>query len=86
MNKNLGILILTLFFSFIFLKISFASDFCSGFKSGYITGFKQAKRISYNPPAPYCPYKPYKKPGDPKSDYEFGYTLGFREGMSKGAR
>jgi len=60
-----------------------ANDFCNGFKEGYKTGYKQAKQTSLNPLSPLCPLKPLRGFGDPKSDYEFGYTLGFREGFSK---
>lgn len=65
---------------------AFASDFCAGFEQGYITGYKQAKGISLDPLTPLCPLQPLKSFGDPKSDFEHGYTIGYRQGLAKGAQ
>jgi len=67
-----------------FIKPILASEFCNGFERGYIAGYKQSSGSAYDPYAPYCPYQPYKTASDPKSDYEHGYTIGYREGMSEG--
>ena len=72
----LGILILGLFWC----SVGFASEFCDGFKRGYIVGYKRAHNTSYDPFVPFCPYQPYKKSGDPQSDYEHGYVIGFQKG------
>ena len=58
------------------------SEFCSGFKQGYVTGYKQAKKTSLKPLVPLCPLQPLKGFGDPKSDFEHGYTIGFRQGSA----
>lgn len=63
---------------------TFASQFCDGFSQGYITGYKQANNTSLTPLVPLCPLKPLKGFGDPQSDYEFGYTVGFRDAMAGG--
>jgi len=47
-----------------------------------ISGYKQAKGTSLSPLVPLCPLKPLKGFGDPKSDFEFGYTIGFKKGMA----
>ena len=77
MKKIFSIIIFMLLLS----SAAFAGDFCNGFKQGYKTGFKQAKGSSMNPMTPMCPMKPMKKMSDPKSDYEFGYTIGYRKGL-----
>lgn len=63
-----------------------ASEFCDGYKQGYVTGYKQAARTSLAPLTPLCPLKPLKGFGDPKSDFEFGYTIGFKDGTVEGSR
>ena len=68
----------------VFSVSAFASEFCDGFKQGYITGHKQSSGSSLKPLTPHCPLKPLKGLGDPKSDYEFGYTIGYRKGISEG--
>jgi hypothetical protein len=62
-----------------------ADEFCDGYKRGYVTGYKQATNSSLAPLTPLCPLKPLKGFGDPKSDFEFGYTIGFRDGVSEGS-
>jgi hypothetical protein len=66
-------------------SISFADDFCNGFEQGYKTGYKQTSGSSLDPLTPLCPIEPIKGLNDPDSDFEFGYTIGFKEGMSKGS-
>lgn len=63
-----------------------ASDFCSGFEQGYKTGYKQTKGTSLDPLVPLCPLQPLKGFGDPQSDFEHGYTIGFKKGMADGSR
>lgn len=70
--------------SFCFSSVALASEFCDGFKQGYISGYKQVKGTSLQPLVPLCPLKPLKGFGDPKSDFEFGYTIGFRKGSADG--
>ena len=60
---------------------AYASSFCDGFKRGYIVGYKQANNTTFDPHTPYCPYMPIRSYSDPKSDYEFGYLIGLRNGM-----
>lgn len=55
-----------------------SSDFCNGFLQGYKTGYKQKKQSTFVPFLPVCPVEPVKKFGDPKSNFEFGYTVGFK--------
>ena len=62
------------------------TEFCDGFKAGYSTGYKQAKRTSIEPISPICPIQPIKGFGDPKSDFEHGYTLGLLKGTAAGRR
>ena len=68
------------------VSVAFASDFCDGFEQGYITGYKQAKGTSMEPMAAMCPMQPMKGFGDPKSDFEHGYTIGLRKGTADGSR
>ncbi|MFC1740570.1 hypothetical protein ACFL0N_03725 [Pseudomonadota bacterium] len=75
---------LTAIFLTLFSVNAIASEFCDGYKAGYITGYKQASGSSLKPLVPLCPLKPLRGFGDPKSDYEFGYTLGYQEGMQEG--
>jgi hypothetical protein len=67
-------------------SVAFASDFCNRFEQGYITGYKQAKGTSLAPLVPLCPLQPLKGFGDPESDFEHGYTIGFKKGMVDGSR
>jgi hypothetical protein len=78
--------IFTAVFLSLFSISVYASQFCSGFEAGYITGYKQSKGTSLAPLVPLCPLQPLKGFGDPESDYEHGYTIGFRQGMSEGYR
>lgn len=36
------------------------------------------------PMVPMFPMQPMKGSGDPKSDFEHGYTIGFRKGVANG--
>ena len=60
-----------------------ASQFCDGFNQGYITGYKKVHNTSLEPLALLCPLKPLKKLSDPKSDFEFGYIIGFEKAMTE---
>lgn len=62
------------------------SDFCEGFQRGYISGYKQAHNTNINPIAPICPIQPIKSFGDPESDYEHGYTIGYEKGIQGNIR
>jgi hypothetical protein len=73
-------------FLMLFSAGAFASEFCDGFNQGYITGYKQASHSSLAPLVPLCPLEPLKGFGDPKSDFEFGYTIGYRKGLADGSR
>lgn len=76
--------IITAIFLSVFSMAVYASEFCEGFQAGYITGYKQAKETSLTPLIPLCPLQPLKGFGDPESDYEHGYTIGFKKGMAEG--
>jgi len=78
--------LITLVFGLAFASVAFASDFCDGFEQGYITGHKQAKGTSLSPLVPLCPLQPLKGFSDPKSDFEHGYTIGFKKGTVDGSR
>ena len=78
--------IIVLMFGLMVASVAFASDFCDGFEQGYITGYKQAKGTSLAPLVPLCPLQPLKGFGDPESDFEHGYTIGFKKGMVDGSR
>lgn len=74
-------------FSFFLILFSISSayantQFCEGFKAGYSTSYKQKKNTTFEPFPPMCPFQPMKKWGDPKSDFEHGYTLGYQKGMT----
>ena len=71
--------LITLFF-ISFFSVANASDFCNGFNSGYKTGYKSANNTSLDPFVPFCPFQPMKGFGDPQSDYEHGYIIGFKQG------
>jgi hypothetical protein len=62
-----------------------ANDFCAGFERGFITGYKRASRSSLDPLTPLCPLQPLKQFGDPDSDFEHGYVIGFERGMIAGS-
>ena len=68
------------------VTVAFADEFCDGFERGYITGYKQATNSSLSPLVPLCPLPPLKGFGDPSSDFEFGYTIGFRQGLTAAGR
>jgi hypothetical protein len=78
------------FFAVIFLALfsvsAFASQFCDGFAQGYVTGYKQTQGTSLAPLVPLCPLQPLKGFGDPQSDFEHGYTIGFKQGTADGSR
>ncbi len=63
-----------------------ATEFCDGFEAGYKTGYKQAANSSLDPFVPLCPLQPLKGFGDPNSDFEHGYTVGFKQGTVSGSR
>jgi len=60
------------------------TEFCDGFEAGYKTGYKEAKRTSLNPLTPLCPLQPLKGFGDPASDFEHGYVIGYKKGLAAG--
>jgi hypothetical protein len=62
---------------------SSASDFCDGFEKGYKAGYKHAHGTSLDPLVPVCPLQPLKNPGDPKSDFDYGYIVGIEKGTGK---
>jgi len=66
--------------TFISTKAMAYGNFCNGYKKGFLTSYKQKKNINWYVAPPVCPMKPWKKQGDPRSDYEFGYTLGYQHG------
>lgn len=59
-------------------------QFCNGFKSGYKAGYMRAAQSSLPPLPPLCPLQPLKSFGDPKSDFEHGYAVGFETGLAEG--
>jgi len=65
-------------------NVAIADNFCRGYEQGYLTGYKQAKETSLEPLSPLCPLQPLKGFGDPESDFEHGYTIGFKGGTNKG--
>ena len=85
-KSKVTILIIALLISLSVVGFAFASDFCDGFKQGYKTGYKQAKGTNLDPLVPLCPLQPLKKFGDPKSDFEHGYTIGFKKGIVDGSK
>ncbi len=86
MKSTLAVLVLASMFSLNAASPAFASDFCDGFKQGYQTSYKQAKGTGLNPLTPLCPLQPLKGLSDPKSDFEHGYTVGFKKGTQDGSR
>lgn len=60
-------------------------EFCDGFKAGYVSGYKQATGRSIDPIPPVCPVQPVKRLSDPASDFEHGYTIGYRKGLGDGS-
>ncbi|HAI94123.1 MAG TPA: hypothetical protein DCM36_05215 [Xanthomonadaceae bacterium] len=59
-------------------------EFCAGFERGYITGYKKAKHTDLDPLVPMCPMQPMKRFGDPDSEFEHGYGIGYERGLSDG--
>lgn len=84
MKKMSGLNLLIGIFLIVVSTSAFASDFCRGFYAGYKTGYKQAKGTILEPLTPLCPLQPLKRFGDPNSDFEHGYTLGYQKGMYEG--
>ena len=79
-NKRMLIALLLCLFSFPVL----ASELCDGFIQGYITGYKKARNSNLTPLVPLCPLESLKGFGDPQSDTEMGYILGFNQGQADG--
>ena len=79
--KKIVLILLSTFFMFSFVSAG-NYEFCAGFKQGYVSGYKQAKNTSMTPMVPMCPMQPMKGFGDPQSDMEHGYTIGYRKGTS----
>ena len=57
------------------------AEFCNGFEAGYVAGYMRAKNTSLAPISPVCPIQPVKRPGDPQSDFEHGYAIGYEKAM-----
>lgn len=72
-----------LFFTFFFLfsGTALASDFCDGFHSGYVAGYQEKNKTTLRPLLPMCPIQPIKGFGDPKSDFQHGYNIGYKKGL-----
>tara|TARA_B100001057_G_C22512951_1_gene818674 strand:+ start:55 stop:300 length:246 start_codon:yes stop_codon:yes gene_type:complete len=76
-------ILLTIFLLLFSISTAHAySQFCNGFKAEYAVGYKQKKKTNINPIPPICPIQPIKGYGDPPSDYEHGYTLGYQKGLT----
>lgn len=58
------------------------AQFCAGFERGYVAGYQKANNTSLTPIVPSCPIQPIKGFGDPESDFEHGYQIGFTRGMN----
>ncbi len=57
-------------------------EFCDGFEAGYVAGYKREKNTPV-PPIPHpCPVQPVKRLGDPQSDFEYGYAIGYGKGTA----
>ena len=74
--------ILTIFFAISFAVSASNAQFCTGFQSGYSAGYKKANNTTLPPLPPLCPLQPLKGFGDPDSDWEHGYQIGFLKGLS----
>ena len=83
---KISTLFLALIIALFVTNPAWADAFCDGFEQGYKTGYMQAKGSSFEPLTPLCPLQPLKSFGDPESDFEHGYTIGFRKGMIEGSR
>ncbi len=84
-QRNIGVLFIALIITILMANLALADDFCDGFERGYKIGYMQAKGSSLEPLTPLCPLQPLKSFGDPESDFEHGYTVGFKKGMIKGS-
>lgn len=65
---------------------AYASEFCDGFARGYVVGYKESKRSVIEPFVPFCPIQPVRESGDPESDYQHGYVIGYKHGLADGDR
>jgi hypothetical protein len=74
--------LLTIFIILFSISSANASEFCAGFEQGYVRGYQQAKNTNLRPFVPFCPFQPMKGYGDPSSDFEHGYIIGLKKGMS----
>ncbi|MDN7125082.1 hypothetical protein J6I90_09340 [Pseudidiomarina sp. 1APP75-32.1] len=78
-----------LYFTLVAVLLVFVSEvyastaqFCAGFERGYVAGYQQANNTNLTPFVPVCPIQPLKGFGDPESDFEHGYQIGFTRGMN----
>ena len=74
--------LLTMIFAASFAVSASTAQFCSGFQSGYEAGYKKVKNTTLKPLPPLCPLQPLKGFGDPDSDWEHGYQIGFLKGLN----
>lgn len=74
-------LVTSIFFTVSVVSAS-SQQFCAGFERGFIAGYQKIKNTSVPPVAPVCPVQPIKMIGDPESDFEHGYQIGFVRGMN----
>ncbi len=58
------------------------AEFCDGFEAGYVAGYKREKNTPVPPIPPPCPVQPVKRLGDPQSDFEYGYAIGYGKGTA----
>ncbi len=63
-----------------------SDEFCLGFEHGYTAGFKRAKKTNIDPFVPICPIQPIKYWGDPESDFEHGFVIGYERGKAEASR
>ncbi|WP_411361152.1 hypothetical protein [Pseudidiomarina sp. YC-516-91] len=82
MKKSLYITLTIALAIFVSEVLASTAQFCAGFERGYVAGYQKANNTTLRPIVPICPIQPLKGFGDPESDFEHGYQIGFVEGMN----
>jgi hypothetical protein len=85
-NKLLASLFACLMLATTQAAVAGQDEFCAGFYRGYTEGYKRESGTIFEPSVPFCPTMPLTQAGRPRDDTQFGYDVGYEQGVDAARR
>ena len=85
-NKLLASLVAGLMLTTTQTAFAGQDEFCEGFYRGYMEGYKRESGSIFDPSVPFCPTMPRMQAGRPRDDTQFGYEVGYEQGVDAARR